>query len=363
MYMPKCKLSHIPTRLVITTFIILILKISLYAQEEECAFVLREAQDLYNQGLIEDIPGMLQSCIQKGFTKEERLEAYKLIILCHLFDDDQVKADEEMFRFLRRYPEYEISPTDPVEFTYLYNSYNTKHKFTYGVFFGGSLTHGISIEPYSVFNLRNAEPKYKFIPMGITGGARINFLLARNLELCLEGAFSNNVFTYEPDNWPTYGLLANDKETVNRIDVPVSVTYDFPLQKLRFFLRGGFQAGYLISVTRDLNRDYRQEITDIALNEVTGPALDLKPLRNDLNFWAVVGGGLKYKISRGYVIFDVRYNIGLMNYFDESQSRYTATQEAHDLSFLYWNTPGDVRLNSLVFNIGYLRSFYKPKKK
>ena len=51
------------------------------AQQEDCAFKLREAQQLYNEGRIETVPGMLQPCIQRGFTQEERLQAFKLIIL------------------------------------------------------------------------------------------------------------------------------------------------------------------------------------------------------------------------------------------------------------------------------------------
>ena len=61
------------------------------AQEENCAFRLREAQQLYEAGRIEDIPGMLQPCIERGFTQEERLTAFKLIILCQIYNDNRTQ--------------------------------------------------------------------------------------------------------------------------------------------------------------------------------------------------------------------------------------------------------------------------------
>ena len=80
-----------------------------FGQEEDCAIKLREAQQLYDAGKIETVPDMLQSCIDKGFTQEERLTAFKLIILCQIYNDDPDEAHKEMLSFLKRYPEYELS--------------------------------------------------------------------------------------------------------------------------------------------------------------------------------------------------------------------------------------------------------------
>ena len=61
---------------------------------------------------------LLQPCIERGFTPEERLSAYKLLILCQIYNDDIGGAHEGMLAFLKKYPEYELSPTDPDEFRF-----------------------------------------------------------------------------------------------------------------------------------------------------------------------------------------------------------------------------------------------------
>src|SRR5664279_3988073 len=93
------------------------------AQGQSCSYTLKEAERLYQQGLIKDIPSMLQGCLEKGFTRQQRQEAFKLIIECLLYNDNQAAADSAMPRFMKKFPEYEINPTDPKEFVYLFNSY------------------------------------------------------------------------------------------------------------------------------------------------------------------------------------------------------------------------------------------------
>ena len=55
---------------------------------QECGTKIQDAQKLYEQGLIEEIPQMLAPCMQDGFTNVQVIEVYKLIILFYLFDDN-----------------------------------------------------------------------------------------------------------------------------------------------------------------------------------------------------------------------------------------------------------------------------------
>ena len=76
---------------IILTFLILGI-IPVFAQGEECAITLQQAENLYSQGRIENVPAMLAECIQSGFSSEDRLAAFKLIILCSLYNDEQDQA-------------------------------------------------------------------------------------------------------------------------------------------------------------------------------------------------------------------------------------------------------------------------------
>src|SRR3972149_11036799 len=94
----------------------------IYSQED-CSAKIQEAKKFYEMGMIEEIHQMLSPCIEYGFTRTQKIEAYKLIILSYLFDDDQFEAERSMLEFLKKFPEYEIIPNDPVEFVYLFDSY------------------------------------------------------------------------------------------------------------------------------------------------------------------------------------------------------------------------------------------------
>ena len=66
--------------------------------QSECVFSLQRAERLYQQGNIEEIPGLLINCIEKGFTRDERLTAYKLLIQSYLYDDQLELADHGQLR-------------------------------------------------------------------------------------------------------------------------------------------------------------------------------------------------------------------------------------------------------------------------
>jgi hypothetical protein len=353
-----------PTRIVSLPVALLLLFSSVVslAQQEQCAFTLREAQNLYSQGQIENIPAMLQSCIADGFTKTERSEAYKLIILSYLYDDDQEQANQEMLLFLKKYPEYEISPTDPVEFTYLLNSYDTHRRLSLGAFFGGNLSYGTIHEPFSVMNLNTAlDPLLRLSGLGISGGARFNIFLANNLELSTEAVFSTNTFSFDPGEMYNMNKLVHS-ETQSRINVPLTLSYEVNLGNWRPYGRAGVMGGYLLSATVDITREYTV-IDDAIPGDVTVLNADFKSMRKDINLWAVLGGGVKYKIPKGFIVLDLRYNIGLMLQNNPSMNRYTSSDQVQDGNFQGYYTDPDFSMNSIVFTLGYMRSLYKPKKK
>ena len=78
---------------------ILIFACSITFGQKSCLNTLREAKDLYEQGLIDEIPDLLSGCMESGFTRAQRIEAYKIIILTYLFDDDQFAAEKMMDEF------------------------------------------------------------------------------------------------------------------------------------------------------------------------------------------------------------------------------------------------------------------------
>ena len=78
-------------------FILLFVIGSQYAfSQTDCSVKLDSAQNLFENGIIEEIPQVLNPCIEEGFTREQKISAYKLIILTYLFDDNQQGAESTM---------------------------------------------------------------------------------------------------------------------------------------------------------------------------------------------------------------------------------------------------------------------------
>src|SRR5512133_2051404 len=100
--------------------------LSISQETTSCAENLQNAQSLFDKGQVEKVVGMLQSCMKSGFTREEQLSAYKLVIQSYLLGDKLREADSTMLAFLKQNPEYQLSPTDHASFVHIYNSFNVK---------------------------------------------------------------------------------------------------------------------------------------------------------------------------------------------------------------------------------------------
>ena len=330
------------------------------AQEEqgECAFILQEAENLYSQGLIEGIPEMLDSCIRMGFTQEERLQAYKLIILTLLFDDEQEQADQAMLAFITRYPEYEIAPTDPVEFIYLFETYDNSPKISFGIMGGLNLANNIIKEQYGTYNYDNSDKDFNLSGMGFQVGARVNFHLSNSIQLSFEPMLMQNKFENLASitnlDGEQYNELSFD-ESQTRIEFPLTGTYDFEFGNFKPYARLGINLGLITNVYSKITRTYTDGSQNI---DVTGPDINIPDYRKKLNYWAVIGGGIKYKIPRSYIMLDLRYNLGLSNQAKPNDRLVFDSEQI----WKYHYIDDNFTLDNFAFSVGFVYLLYKPRK-
>lgn len=327
---------------------------------QDCIFKLQEAEKLYTQGLIEEIPQLLEPCIKRGLSKEDKLQAFKLVILSYLFDDNQQEAEREIFNYIKQYPEYEITPTDPTEFVYLFESYNPVPVYSIGGSLGSNLSLISLLEPFDTENLDDYTGDYTPSGMGLQGGLFIDRYLHKNWRLSVELAYAQNKFEY---NDIIKDLEKEDIfriryiETQTAIQLPLTITYDFQtFKKWNPYFRTGFSTKLLLDAKSTLTREY----IEMQLQKVKGSDIGIKNNRKNLHYWIVLGGGIKYKIPHSYLFFDVRFNYGLSN-FVETQNRYDENEQ--ELILKYFFTHDDFKLNNLSFSLGWAYTFYKPQKK
>lgn len=346
--------------LITATLLVLILQLSnnftVFGQDD-CSTKIQEAQKYYEQGMIEEIPQMLAPCMAEGFTRVQKIEAYKLIILSYLFDDDQFEAERTMLEFLKKYPEYEIMPNDPVEFVFLFESFRTTSVFSFGLSAGLNLTDPRIIEPYTTFDLNNADLKNTMRP-GFQVGVGVGRYVGQKMLVNIEFYFASNQYKFTDEikidvtggdnilNSVTY------MERLYKLEIPVTLLYEFNIKKIHYFIRGGLSAAKITGVTGHPTRKYAED-----MQPIPGENQDITSYRKNMLYSGIIGAGIRYKVPRGVVTMDLKANLGFNNIV-RSDRRF----DNQELSTRYYYLDDDFSLNTFSLSAGYYFSFYKPKK-
>ena len=330
--------------------ILFLLSIPSLAQESSCAFKLEEAEAMYETGILDSIPSILRSCINNdGFDNEELARAYKLLILTYQFEDYQEMAELTMLKFLKDFPGYEIKSTDPVEFTYLYKSYQTIPIYSIGLIVGGNYSFVRIIEPYSIGDTENYSGEYSS-GIKFQGGIQIKRYINENIEINLDAIYTLKEFYYEITQ---NNLLTQCDEFQSMFSFPLTGTYDFKLGVWSPYVRVGVNVDYLTKTTAYF------KLIDSQTNTILDEEKDIDIIneRNRYNISAVLGGGVKYNLKRGYFMLDLRYHLGFMNNANPD-TRYS--QDYKWARFGY--VDDDFALNNLFISVGYVYPFYRTKQ-
>jgi len=335
--------------------------------QEECAYVLEEAQEMFDAGLIETIPDKLATCLRSGFTNEEQLQAHKLIILSYLFDDNPELADGAMLRFLTEYPAYEPVATDPREFILLMETYDTDPVLMLGGGIGMNFSFPIMKEemgPHNVLlNNGNLVPGRS----GFHGSFMVERQLIPNLHILGELSVANIVYdnylddeseTIIPNAEITDYSVIEFYESQTQIRLPVSAAYYFMENDFKPYIRAGIVPGVLLVAKAEAKRVYINTGT-INYGDVEVANVDLMPGRRLFNMWAFAGAGFSYKLGPGNFFLDLRYH---MNLFDQVRPGSDPFQ-FQDLTYGIYYVNDNFYLNNVTATVGYMFPLYRPKKK
>lgn len=318
--------------------------------QNDCSTKIQEAQKYYEQGMIDEIPAMLGPCMLDGFTRTQKIEAYKLVIMSYLLDDDQFEAERTMLEFLKKYPEYEIMPNDPVEFVYLFESYRTASVFSFGIRGGLNFTDPRIIEPYSTSDLNTADLK-NTMRGGFQFALGIERYLNRKILLNLELAVATNQYQFtDKISTPANSSTVKYKEKIVKLEFPLTAAYEFTIKQTHLYARAGFSVAHLSKVTGEPSRATPG-------NNQTGPDLDMSGYRKSMLYSGIIGAGVRYKVPRGILLVDLRANLGLNNIV-KSEKRF----QNPELYNKYFYLDDDFSLNTFSLSVGYYFSFYSPRK-
>ncbi len=317
---------------------------------QDCAVKLRDAENLFNAGLVEQVPELLEACLESGFTKAEEHSAYQIIIRSYLYEDKIDMAEATMLEFLKKNPEYELSPTDNADFVYLFNKYEVKPVLQVSSKLGTNFTFMSIIEAQSVSG--QPVPKdYSNENFSFAAGLEARIRLSEKFELGAGVDYSQVTFSVT-ESFLNYST-ANSPETQLRIEIPL-LGYYFPKQYGGFspYVKAGVAASMNISSIASQsssNTDANNAIPKI------GPDEKLTDSRQFIEAVAIAGIGCRYKLPSSYIFVDVSGRFGTL---DQSKPG-----ELTNSQWFYGVSDDRFRINNIRFNIGYTYIFYKPIKK
>ncbi len=320
--------------------------------KSSCSQKLKEIQKNYELGLLEGIPNALQPCISNGFTRIERQQAYRLMILTYLFLDEIEKANEYMNILLTSEPDYVPNASlDPIEYIRLFNSFRVQPFISFGVLAGLNQTNPRLVNNFGVGNTKAFPTTYQE-GVNFNIGVSIDFLLYRQLFLTTDG------FLMLRNYISTSQILQNSKttstETYTSLSIPISLKYMVGGRKLKVFIRAGAAIDLMLTAQSQMIR--KNTVTD--QNDFAGPNVNLIFQRNIINLAAFAGAGITYKLGYGYLTLDGRYYYGLSNIAKDSERYVNTTTQITNYGYL----DNDLSWNNIQLNVGYMYSLFKVKK-
>ena len=348
-------------RLLLLTIFLVVLSAGSWAQTStpSCAQTIRLAQSIYEQGRLHEIPPVLQRCLdENGFTKQEKVNAYKILANTYIYLEEPEKADESMLNILLTDPYFAINEAvDPAEFVALYKTFRTKPIYRIGAKLGvnGSqpnvteLSTAVEITP---------DSQYKYQVGLLFGGVAempINDKMTLHGELLyLQRKFGLNLTVDRGLNVEGEPLLNEfiGVETQNWLSLPVTFEYKIAEGKLNPYLAGGVSIDYLLGAKM---KGLRNRASAAAVPETT---FELKPQREKLNISAIAAAGIKLKAGGGFFVVEVRYLYGLTN-VNSRETAYANELATWDQGY----ADPTFKLSSLGISGSYVVNIFSPKKK
>jgi hypothetical protein len=263
--------------------LLLCLTSTAYSQESgSCAEKLKTAQLLFEKGQVEQVADMIKECMKSGFSREESLSAYKLLIQSYLFEDKLKEADSVMLNFLKINPEYKISPTDHSSFVFLFNNFRVKPIVEISLHFGTNLPFLTLIDPVSLASIPG-KSNYSSKALNLFASVEAKFELNKKAEINVEAGYSQISFTNKGD-FMGFGIT-NYSETQNRLEIPVSVTYSFASFG-KFTAYGRFGGGPALTLASTATATFNP--TDINMTARSGTDIDLSDSRISMDFFTQI---------------------------------------------------------------------------
>jgi len=329
---------------------IAILGLSALQAQNTCGDQLKVAQRRFDDGLLEDIPQLLATCMKSGFTDEEKTNAYKLLIQTYLFSENQDKADEVMLQFLKEFPSYAIANNDPKEFVNLYSTYRTEPIFKIEFKGNGQLSIPLIIEPNGVGDLKSKTATYK---PTVGFGLELNYIdhLYKDFDFSVGASFIFSRLNYS--STPLDFISLTGIYTNIYVGVPFTVRYNFKFKGFNLFARFGVEPVYLVSSNINLTR---KDNIPSRPDPISGTE-DLTSLHRKLDIRPTIAFGPTFKLWKGQLKVALELKFATISQLPK-ENKYKNQVLFEKYKFVEDN----MLFSQSNLSIAYILPIYKPKK-
>lgn len=347
-----------------------------------CSQRLRLARATYEAGRLHELVGTILGDDAKGcffgtdvnntFSKQEKVDALKLITLAYIYLEEPEKADASMLQLLKTDHFYDPDKNaDPAEYLALYNTFRTHPILSYGIKVGGTATFAHLLRNYVVGG--QAEGQGKYLPgYSVAGGVFVErelFPYSPKKLLHNTIALAEVFMHLRPNKITSDQLFINPKTggTAGQSEFKAKSTWldlnlilRYRLNKdhhLDPYIGIGPSISYLLAYNWDLPQTQPKNINEEIESTVTGRAVDVKSAYNKITNSITIMGGGRVRLGEFYFNVEARYQYGLYNIVS-SKNRFV-----EELVMKYQTTINDYRQSNFVINVGATIPQFVPKKK
>lgn len=317
------------------------------AQTDSCIVNLKNASTSYDGGEYDAAIRLLKSSLDKcNLDKQEKIEAYKLLILSYLKVDNLEEADKAAGQIMKIDPYYKPDKfKDDPRLSGLFEKYKPAPVFRMGISGGINTSYATAVNTYYITHPDETQGVGEYnSKSGFQLGLSAEYCLYRDLWMELGFGFRQSNYQHILND--VNGATIDYSEQLSYFDLPVSLKYYFLKGALKPYLEGGANLSFLSEAISTTKRDEEQDL------------IDRTAMRNDFMGGWFGGAGAVYSIKGLNIFAGARYI-----YYSEYVNKEGTRNDDPVNTFKYNYIDDDFRLDYLEINAGVSYNLsYKNQK-
>lgn len=266
---------------------------------------------------------------------EEKIDAYKLLILSYLAIDNLETANKVAGTVMSQNPNYKPDKLkDDPKLCSLFEKYKPSPVLHIGIFGGINIPSLHVINTYSVVHSDNGSGLATYsTKMGFQIGVKAEYRVYR--DLWVDGGFQYRQSGYEHDLDSIGNETVKYIEKLSYFDFPLSAKYYFLKKNMQPYLEAGIDFSFLSSAKSNTTRANAQDV------------VDRTSLRNTFHAGYFGAIGYNYKYNNLLFFIDLRY-IYFPGQVNKAGTRYSENVNL----WKYYYIDDDFSMNITQINIG-----------